>query len=129
MSTEDVQARLLAQYSKMDILLLYQKSLLLAKLEWYIQRKYLSEHENQRMEFRVKHILKKSAWIKERFEEVNTSQNIKYVLYKVFLQLDTKTIADSFVASYIINASNNNVYAKNDCSKISTHKNKDRKQS
>ena len=76
MSAEDVQARLLAQYSNMDILLLYQKSLLLAKLEWYIQRKYLSE----RMEFRVKHILMKSAWIKERFDEVNTSQNIKYVL-------------------------------------------------
>ena len=90
MSTEDVQARGLAQYKKMDILLLYQKSLLLVKLEWYIQRKYLSEHENQRMEFRMKHILKKSAWIKERFDEVNTSQNIKYVLYKTFLQLDTK---------------------------------------
>ena len=109
MSAEDVQARLLAQYTKMDILLLYQKYLLLAKLEWYIQHKYLSEHENQRMEFRVKHILTKSAWIKERFDEVNTSQNIKYVLYKFFLQLDTKTIADSFVASYIINASDNNV--------------------
>ena len=83
MSADDVQARLLAQYTKMDILLLYQKSLLLAKLEWYIQCKYLSEHENQRMEFRVKQIPK-------RFDEVNTSQNIKYVLYKVFLQLDTK---------------------------------------
>ena len=63
MSTEDVLARLLAQYTKLDILLPYQKSLLLAKLEWYIQHKYLSERENQRMKFRVKHILKKSAWI------------------------------------------------------------------
>ena len=83
MSAEDVQARLLAQYTKMDILLLYQNSLLLAKLEWYIQCKYLSEHENQMMEFIVKQILK-------RFDEVNTSQNIKHVLYRVFLQRDTK---------------------------------------
>ena len=53
-----MQARLLAQDTKMDILLLYQRSLLLAKLERYIRRKYLSEHENQRMEFRVKHMPK-----------------------------------------------------------------------